>query len=116
MKYLIVLVALLLSAQILPAPAHAIGIERGTPRETILERLVDAEKTLASWNIAGAKARLEKLNDTLATDVSPFNQAVKKKSELIVGHLAAGRLRDAEDTLTKLVIAVRDGVMPREGE
>jgi hypothetical protein len=109
MKYLILLIALLTAA-----PAHAIGIERGLPRETILERLVDAEKTLASWNIAGCKARLEKLNETLATEVDPFKQAVKRKSREIIEHLAASRLRDAEDTLQKLVIAVRDGVMQRE--
>jgi hypothetical protein len=94
-------------------PALAIGIGPGTDRETILERLVDAEKTLQSWNLAGTKTRLDKLVDELANDHGAFNQAVKRKTEEIVEAITKAHLRDAEEKLTKLIVAVRDGVMPR---
>ena len=86
--------------------------ERNLSREQILERLVDAETTLHSWNIAGAKTRLNTLVTELATDNTPFNSAVKKKASEIVADIDGSKLRDADTHLGVLIKAVRDGVMP----
>lgn len=86
--------------------------DRKPDRELLLERLVDAQTTFHSWNIAGAKARLSRLVADLAHDTTPFNQAVKKRASEIVSAIDASHLRDADNKLAALIKAVRDGVMP----
>ncbi|MBI4859189.1 MAG: hypothetical protein HY815_02795 [Candidatus Riflebacteria bacterium] len=82
------------------------------PREVLLEKLVDAQRTFDSWNIAGAKSRLDRLSAQLTDDASAYNQAARGKIAEIVGAIAASQLADAGQKLHKLVIQVRDGVMP----
>ena len=93
-------------AAIMPLP------ERNLSHEAILERLVDAQNTLKSWNIAGTKTRLEKLATELAGDTDAFNMAVRKKTQEIIGQIDSSHLRDVETKLDTLVQNVRDGVMP----
>ena len=111
MKSVALIVALLAFAA--PALAAIMPLpERNLSRETILERLVDSQDTMKSWNLTGAKTRLEKLASDLTPDSAPFNQAVRKKCLEIVSEIDASHLRDAESKLGTLIQAVRDGVMP----
>lgn len=100
------------------APAHAGNLaiqpvpDRASERELVLERLTDAQAQLESWNVPAARARLDRLASDLAADTTPFNKAVRTRTQDIVAKLDASDLRAAEAKLSSLVKAVRDGVMP----
>lgn len=115
MKY--VMLALIVSLVLFtPARAALQPPDRPLDREAVLEKLVDAENTFHSWNIAGTKSRLDQLVTDLAHDTTPFNQAVRARATEIVKLIDASHLRDAETKLAALVKAVRDGVMPSFGD
>lgn len=100
------------------SPAHAGSLaiqpvpDRASERELVLERLTDAQAQLESWNVPGARARLDRLATDLSNDTTPFNKAVRTRTQEIVAKLDASDLRTAESKLSSLVKAVRDGVMP----
>lgn len=112
------LLALAIAIVLVLAPAHANSLaiqpvpDRAAERELVLERLVAAETQLQSWNVAAARTLLGRLVTDLAQDTTPFNKAVRAKAESIVQKLDVNDVRNAEASLTALIKAVRDGVMP----